>query len=146
MSSISSGRSSVRGGVFEDSSSSLFQENKLDYDCSSDYHQHSVGFIKFPHMNTIPLRLSTFSGADVNPKFQTVNIYQLAKAGFFYARKHDDSVTCYACGVVLNNWEWSDIPEAEHLRWSPSCRVVKGNQYNKQINDIIQRLLKLKLA
>lgn len=97
---------------------------------------------RFPQMYSLPLRIKSFQGDDL--KFQHINLYQLAKAGFFNARRNDDAVTCFACGVTLNNWEETDIPRAEHLRWSPVCPVVKDNLFIREVNHIIFRLLKLK--
>uniref|UniRef100_A0A1Y1N0U9 Uncharacterized protein n=1 Tax=Photinus pyralis TaxID=7054 RepID=A0A1Y1N0U9_PHOPY len=49
---------------------------------------------------------------------------ELANAGFFYTHS-GDTVECFYCKVRINKWEASDVPLAEHLRWSSRCRYAR---------------------
>ena len=53
---------------------------------------------------------------------------EMAEAGFFRRDNTTfDDVECRYCGVVLGDWEETDIPMLEHIRVSPQCPFV--NQF-----------------
>ena len=43
-----------------------------------------------------------------------------ARAGFFYSGTADN-VMCFWCGLGLNQWESTDDPMVEHVRFTPRC-------------------------
>ncbi|XP_061188567.1 E3 ubiquitin-protein ligase XIAP-like [Saccostrea echinata] len=66
-------------------------------------------------------RLNTFTNW---PSQISQRPYELAAAGFFYSGR-GDRVQCSFCGGQLHQWERSDVPFHEHLRWFPDCPFVK---------------------
>jgi len=50
--------------------------------------------------------------------------YSLAKAGFIY-RGEGDVVQCFGCNIRVSQWNRTDLPLAEHLKWSPDCIFLK---------------------
>ncbi|CAB3387124.1 Hypothetical predicted protein [Cloeon dipterum] len=52
--------------------------------------------------------------------FPHVNIYELAKCGFYYLGGKD-KVKCDFCTLEIHGWEQQDNPDEEHLRWNPKC-------------------------
>ena len=50
--------------------------------------------------------------------------YRLAKAGFYYTGEID-KVACFACSVILSEWERTDDPWVEHFKWSKNCSFLK---------------------
>ena len=81
--------------------------------------------IKYKPFRFYEDRLSTF---DDWPKFMNPRPSSLARAGFIYTGR-SDKVKCFECGVTLCNWEPSDEPISEHIRWSSMCKYI-----NKLIN------------
>ena len=53
-----------------------------------------------------------------------VSKYALADAGFFLTRL-PDFTECFACGMVLKDWEEGDEPMKEHKSLAPRCVYVK---------------------
>jgi hypothetical protein len=53
----------------------------------------------------------------------TVQLLQLARAGFFYipALDSEDNVKCFCCAIKLDGWEPSDDPISEHLAHARNC-------------------------
>ena len=49
----------------------------------------------------------------------------LAAAGFYFTNC-GDVVRCGFCGVEVGYWKKGDNAIANHQRWSPSCRFIKG--------------------
>ncbi|XP_046370884.2 baculoviral IAP repeat-containing protein 8-like isoform X3 [Haliotis rufescens] len=39
-------------------------------------------------------------------------------------RGTSDRVRCFACGVILSDWEPGENPWEEHVQWSPRCEFV----------------------
>ena len=62
-------------------------------------------------------RLSSFASW---PKQMVPDKYALAKCGFVYTGK-GDKVTCFDCGICLEQWEIIDDPWREHFKSSPTC-------------------------
>ncbi|CAB3387117.1 Hypothetical predicted protein [Cloeon dipterum] len=52
--------------------------------------------------------------------FPDLNIYELAKSGFYYFGK-EDKVRCDFCNLGLHQWKEQEKPDEEHLRWNPKC-------------------------
>lgn len=50
--------------------------------------------------------------------------YELARDGFLYEGV-SDRVTCFMCGVTLQHWDYLDIVEFEHSRWSKDCKYLQ---------------------
>jgi hypothetical protein len=50
--------------------------------------------------------------------------YAMAKAGFIYTGE-SDVVRCFGCSIRLSQWEKTDDPWVEHLKWSPECSFLK---------------------
>uniref|UniRef100_A0A8B9FDQ1 RING-type E3 ubiquitin transferase n=1 Tax=Amazona collaria TaxID=241587 RepID=A0A8B9FDQ1_9PSIT len=73
-------------------------------------------------------RLRTFrlwpAGSPVCPR-------DLVKAGFFFVGPRDE-VQCFCCGGILKNWEPGDCPVAEHLKFFPSCKFIRGEAIGNQ--------------
>jgi hypothetical protein len=49
-------------------------------------------------------------------------------------------VTCFHCGVIIGEWQETDVPWIEHAKYGPSCLYVihvKGLEYIEKC----QRLL-----
>lgn len=68
----------------------------------------------------------------------------LASAGFF--RTPDagaDDVQCFYCGIRVFDWEDSDEPLSEHIRWSQNCKFAKLMQTLKQTKTLIKESSKL---
>ncbi|NXK71482.1 BIR7B protein, partial [Amazona guildingii] len=55
----------------------------------------------------------------------------LVKAGFFFVGPRDE-VQCFCCGGILKNWEPGDCPVAEHLKFFPSCKFIRGEAVGNQ--------------
>lgn len=51
----------------------------------------------------------------------------LALVGFYYAGS-SDIVKCYFCNIQIGVWQPLDRPLDEHLRWSPTCPLVTGQE------------------
>ena len=67
-------------------------------------------------------RVKTFSRW---PKFHVgPRPADLAMAGFSYTLV-GDRVTCFCCGIVLQDWEEKNSAIEEHIKWSPQCEFVK---------------------
>ncbi|XP_069139199.1 baculoviral IAP repeat-containing protein 8-like [Argopecten irradians] len=60
---------------------------------------------------------------------------QMSKAGFFYVGV-GDKVQCFWCGTVLKDWEPTDDPVLEHVRWSANCSwmlILKGEKFIQEV-------------
>ncbi|XP_065341744.1 uncharacterized protein LOC135940679 [Cloeon dipterum] len=66
--------------------------------------------------------------------FPHVNIYELAKSGFYYLGEKDN-VKCDFCGLEIHGWEQQDKPDDEHLRWNDKCPFMR-NDKNVTANNI----------
>ncbi|KAM9527405.1 baculoviral IAP repeat-containing protein 7 [Guaruba guarouba] len=73
-------------------------------------------------------RLRTFR---LWPATSPVSPRDLVKAGFFFVGPRDE-VQCFCCGGVLKNWEPGDCPVAEHLKFFPSCKFIRGGAVGNQ--------------
>ena len=49
--------------------------------------------------------------------------YALARCGFVYTGT-GDRVVCYKCGILLKEWERTDDPWREHVKWNPRCDFI----------------------
>lgn len=78
-------------------------------------------------------RLKTFENWHV----LFVDKHQLALLGFYYYGP-SDLVKCYFCGVEIGMWEEGDDVLTDHMRWSPSCSLIRRNETNNvPINEAI---------
>ncbi|XP_077257627.1 death-associated inhibitor of apoptosis 1-like isoform X1 [Temnothorax americanus] len=60
----------------------------------------------------------------------------LAAAGFFYLSglyEQSDETMCFYCGGCLKNWEPTDDPVEEHVKWFPECKFIKKVIAGKQL-------------
>lgn len=84
--------------------------------------------------NKIKDRVKSFE----NPlwtKYFIETIY-CAKAGFYFLEA-PDKLKCYSCKIILDDWNITDDPWAEHAFWSPECKHLKdkkGDEYISEIN------------
>jgi len=56
----------------------------------------------------------------------------LAKAGFFFYRKNQ--IVCYACNLVLTQWNPYLVPMDVHFAKTPHCKFVNGAADNVPIS------------
>lgn len=65
----------------------------------------------------------------------------MALLGFYFQNGQlGDTVKCYSCSIELGMWEADDDPATEHLRWSPHCRHMHGDDItNLAINEELYR-------
>ncbi|OWF42752.1 baculoviral IAP repeat-containing protein 3-like [Mizuhopecten yessoensis] len=83
---------------------------------------------KYPQYCDVEARLASFKDWPSQLKQQP---RQMSKAGFYYIGV-GDKVQCFWCGTVLKDWEPSDDPVLEHVRWSSSCSwmlIIKGENF-----------------
>lgn len=66
-------------------------------------------------------RLKTFSNLNIEDR----KAQKFAKSGFFYTNLKD-YVKCYFCALEVNAFNTPSDIEAEHLRLSPTCVYVNG--------------------
>lgn len=66
-------------------------------------------------------RLKTFE----NWPLEYIDKHLLAKIGFYYLG-NGDRVKCFVCSYEIYNWEENDDPIADHKRYSPYCRLMRG--------------------
>lgn len=80
-------------------------------------------------------RLRTFTSNNWS-KVQTPE--SLARAGFFRTQDagHDD-VQCFSCGIRIFDWDPTDEPLDEHIRWSQGCKFANLMQNLKQTRGLI---------
>ena len=86
---------------------------------------------KHPRYLMYQNRLKTFQKW---PKQMRQNKYSLASSGLFYTNEND-SCECFSCGVNLSQWGPTDIPLAEHKKWSHNCFFLKMIGYDEQRAD-----------
>lgn len=78
-------------------------------------------------------RLKTFENWTVS----FMDKHQLALLGFYYYGP-SDMVKCYFCGVEIGMWEEGDDVLTDHMRWSPSCNLIRRNETNNvAINEAL---------
>lgn len=85
-----------------------------------------------PEFITITSRLESFK---YWPSALTQTPAQLATAGFFYDGI-GDKVTCYSCGVCINNWKINSIPFVEHAKNLVVCSYMVSKKGLKYIQSI----------
>lgn len=68
-------------------------------------------------------RLKTFNNWNV----PYIDKHSLALLGFYYYGP-SDLVKCYFCGVEIGMWEELDDVSTEHMRWGPSCSLMRRHQ------------------
>lgn len=73
-----------------------------------------------PDYNFEDIRLTTYD--DWQVPFISKNT--LAKIGFYFLQD-EDKVKCHFCKIIVKKWENGDNPIEEHLKWSPSCRLLR---------------------
>ena len=54
-----------------------------------------------------------------------LNQDKLVKSGFYYYGGLD-IVRCFSCDLKLHSWKESDVPDLEHMKYSPSCSFIIG--------------------
>lgn len=84
--------------------------------------------IDFQDENT---RLQTFQDWPIS----FISPTDLAKAGFFYIHR-SDQVKCAWCQRVIGEWEVSDDPVTEHLKFSPACPKARSLNGANEVSDI----------
>ncbi|XP_053389850.1 E3 ubiquitin-protein ligase XIAP-like, partial [Mercenaria mercenaria] len=76
---------------------------------------------RFPMYRVLSERRYSFQSW---PERHPIDKEDMIEAGLFYTGV-GDVVGCYFCGGSLRQWEFNDIPMAEHARWYPECPHVK---------------------
>lgn len=73
----------------------------------------------------------------------------MAEAGFYWCgnERENDTASCFICGKVLDGWEETDDPWAEHQKHAPQCAFVKLGRPENDITlaeylDLIEVYLK----
>lgn len=91
----------------------------------------SVASFSIPkNFNLEDVRLETYDTWTV--PFINKNI--LAKTGLYFL-KEEDRVKCHFCKIIIKQWENGDHPVEEHIKWSPSCPLLRRlNTENIPIN------------
>lgn len=74
-------------------------------------------------LNVEANRLRTFENWPVS----FIDKHQLALLGFYYYGPND-LVKCYFCGVEVGMWEEGDDVLSDHMRWSPSCNLIRRHR------------------
>ena len=77
--------------------------------------------MKYPTFASLRAREKSFS---TWPEKKSIS--EMIEAGFFYSGK-SDTVYCFHCGLVLHQWEQSDDPRIEHLKWSKYCGYIRSD-------------------
>ncbi|PIK61629.1 putative baculoviral IAP repeat-containing protein 7-A-like [Apostichopus japonicus] len=72
------------------------------------------------------------------PKDHFLKPVVFAKAGFFKSDKSDkgDKVTCFYCGVNLEEWEEGDDPQNEHYVNFPNCKWLETELSMKRVKEM----------
>ncbi|KAK3915762.1 E3 ubiquitin-protein ligase IAP-3 [Frankliniella fusca] len=70
------------------------------------------------------VRLKSYNGF---PSAGLICIRSLAASGFWFT-KRSDWVKCAFCEVSVGHWDVDDTAMSEHLRWSPDCPFLKGEE------------------
>lgn len=84
-------------------------------------------------LNVEANRLQTFENWNV----PYIDKHQLALLGFYYYGPND-LVKCYFCGVEVGMWEEGDDVLTDHMKWSPSCNLIRRNSTdNVPINEAL---------
>jgi hypothetical protein len=90
----------------------------------------SAAFFNHPDMIQYEDRLQSF----MNWSKQLIpDKYAMAQAGFLYTGQ-SDVVQCFGCNIRVSQWEKTDNPWSEHLKWSPDCVFLKLIGYGTQPN------------
>lgn len=76
-------------------------------------------------------RLKSFDGWNV----PFIDKADLALLGFYYCGP-SDLVKCNFCNVEIGMWEDGDIVLADHIKWSPSCNLIRRNPTNNVPIDV----------
>lgn len=85
------------------------------------------------NLNVEENRLKTFENWNV----QFIDKNTLAMLGFYYYGPND-LVKCVFCGVEIGMWEEGDDILTDHMKWSPSCNLIRRNPTNNvPINDAL---------
>lgn len=91
----------------------------------------------FTEFGLVSQRLESFSSW---PLSYFLTPEDLAEAGFFYTDA-SDCVTCFSCGVNLNNWQPFDNVYIQHSIFSPKCKYInfkKGHKFVKSHTKLEQ--------
>lgn len=84
-------------------------------------------------LNVEANRLKTFENWHVT----FIDKQTLALLGFYYYGPND-LVKCYFCGVEIGMWEEGDDVLTDHVKWSPSCSLIRRNVTNNiPINETL---------
>lgn len=51
------------------------------------------------------------------------SVDELVKSGFYYTGE-SDATTCMSCGLTLDDWKESDVPNVEHQKANPNCELL----------------------
>jgi hypothetical protein len=90
----------------------------------------STAFFTHPDMIQYEDRLQSF----MNWSKQVIpDKYAMAQAGFLYTGQ-SHIVQCFGCNIRVSQWEKTDNPWSEHLKWSPDCVFLKIIGYGTQLN------------
>lgn len=105
------------GADYTDNNSGNGQQQKMSDSQKSSPSKQSTSDLSFESN-----RLRTFNNWTV--PFISKN--DLAMLGFYYYGP-SDLVKCYFCSVEIGMWEEGDDVLTDHIRWSPSCNLIRRN-------------------
>lgn len=95
-----------------------------------EYSFKQVSIPKHQEYDNFTARLATYSAWSID----FIDPVDLAKAGLFFTGFRDE-VTCYFCGNHLHSWERGEVPENEHARFFPNCKLTHNMESEDLINE-----------
>ena len=75
-----------------------------------------------PNMQNTVTRIASFDHRWKREKM-LAQPKELADAGFYFLGVHNQT-KCFYCGGGLQNWEMTDDPFFEHVKWYPNCEYL----------------------
>lgn len=97
----------------------------IDFQLTEIYQIFKVYGPQYSNYGFKHFRLTSFDGYYWK-KECPVSKNELVDAGFFNLHKKD-FVCCFACGIVIGEWETTDNPWIEHEKHSKNCTYLKLN-------------------
>lgn len=79
-------------------------------------------------------RVSTFS------KTSQMNIYELAKSGFYAMSPDGSAISCFYCGLNLFGIDPKDDPNVEHAKYSLNCNYIKQHMDRSKYDEVVEQV------
>ncbi|CAF4799446.1 unnamed protein product [Rotaria sp. Silwood1] len=90
---------------------------------------------EYPSYSSIEKRIKSFTSDWSYPSGTLLSNQMMAEAGFFYLGQ--DTVCCYYCGNLLQDFEPRDCPFDEHATFYPRCDFIQNVRGPDYVNQII---------